>query len=297
MGKTAIIILVYGDSDSAIALVNSVKDKNLLEEIVLVDNCSPDNSYEKLKPLESEHIHVIKTQVNDGIAKGNNFGAAYAKKICPDVDYYLFSNPDVITSAESIADMIDFLDKNSDVGAVCPMELTKEKEYARDFAWKLPTYWDYVKSVLPVYTKLNQHKTNFLWWYDVEKAVKQDVFYADVIISCFIMVRRASYEEVGGFYERTFLYNEENIIAYRFHERGIKLAVLMKHPIVHLGCSSMNKVSNNWEWKTKIMFDSSYIYLEDCLEVSKFALWFYTMAYKFGVWERKIFRKLGRKGS
>lgn len=295
MSKTAIIILVYGDSDSAIALVNSVKDKNILEEIVLVDNCSPDSSYEKLKTLESGHIHVIKTQVNDGIAKGNNFGAAYAKKICPDVDYYLFSNPDVITSAESIADMIEFLDKNPDVGAVCPMELTKEKEYARDFAWKLPTYWDYVKSVLPVYTKLNQHKTNFLWWYDVEKAVKQDVFYADVIISCFIMVRRASYEEVGGFYERTFLYNEENIIAYRFHERRIKLAVLMKHPIVHLGCSSMNKASNNWEWKAKIMFDSSYIYLEDCLQVSKFALWFYTAAYKFGVWERKIFRKLRRK--
>ncbi len=291
MGKAAIIILVYGDSD----LVTSLKEKNVLEEIVLVDNCSPDDSYEKLKSLEAAHIHVIKTGANEGIAKGNNFGAAYAKKICPDVDYYLFSNPDVIAGAESIRAMIEFLDQNSQVGGVCPMELTKEKEYARDFAWKMPTYWNYVKSVLPVYTKLNNHKVNFLWWYDVESAVKQDVFYADVIISCFIMVRRLLYEEVGGFSERTFLYNEENILAYRFRERGKKLAVLMRHPIVHLGCSSMNKANGNWEWKAKIMFDSSYIYLEDCLRVSKFALWFYGAAYKFGLWERKIFRKLGGK--
>lgn len=295
MSKSAMIILVYGDSDSAIDLVNSVKDYNILDEIILVDNCSPDASYEKLKPLESTHIHVIKTKANEGIAKGNNFGAAYAKQICPDVDYYLFSNPDVITGTESINDMIVFLDRNPDVGAVCPMELTKEKEYARDFAWKLPTYWNYVKSVLPVYMNLNKRKKSFLWWYDVENAVKQDIFYADVIISCFIMIRRTSYEEVGGFYERTFLYNEENIIAYRFREKGIKLAVLMKHPIIHLGCSSMNKANINWEWKTKIMFDSSYIYLEDCLKVSRLALWFYSVTYQFGVWERKIFRKLGGK--
>lgn len=295
MSKVAIIILVYGDSDSAINLVNSIKGKKVVDEIILVDNCSPDDSFEKLLPLVENHIHVIQTEANDGIAKGNNFGAAYAKKVCPDVDYYLFSNPDVITEPESITDMRDFLDNNFTVGGVCPMELTKEREYARDFAWKLPTYWTTVKSVLPVYTKLNQHKKNFLWWYDVREAVKTDVFYADVIISCFIMLRRSSYEEIGGFYEKTFLYNEENFIAYKFHEKGIKMAVLMKHPIIHLGCTSMNKSNSNWEWKTKIMFDSSYIYLKDCLKSSSFALWFYSLAYKFGVLERRVFRAILKK--
>lgn len=295
MSKSAIIILVYGDSDSAIDLVNSIKDKRILDEIVLVDNCSPDDSYKKLKALEEEHVHVIQTKANEGIAKGNNFGADYVKRICPDVNYLLFSNPDVITEPESITDMIEFLDNNQAVGGVCPMELTKEKKYARDFAWKLPTYWNTVKSVLPIYTKLNYHKKDFLWFYDVNEAVKQEVFYADVLISCFIMLRRSSYDDIGGFYERTFLYNEENFIAYRFHERGIKMAVLMKHPIIHLGCTSMNKSNSNWEWKTKIMFDSNCIYLEDCLGVSKLALWFFKTAYKLGVFERKIFRLIGGK--
>ncbi|MCR5419375.1 MAG: glycosyltransferase family 2 protein [Lachnospiraceae bacterium] len=294
MSKSAIIILVYGDSDSAIDLVNSIKDKNVLDEIVIVDNCSPDDSFEKLKVLEAGHVHVIRTRANDGIAKGNNFGAEYVKKVCPDVDYYLFSNPDVIVTPESITDMIEFLDMNPQVGGTCPMELTKEKDYARDFAWKMPTYWTTVKSVMPVYTRLNQHKKNFLWYYDVDEAVKHDVFYADVLISCFIMLRRTAFEEIGGFYEKTFLYNEENFIAYQLREKGYNMAVLMKNPIVHLGCTSMNKSNSKWEWKTKIMFDSSYIYLRDMLKSSGFALWFYGVIYHFGVFERKLFRWFSR---
>lgn len=295
MSKAAIIILVYGDSESAINLVDSIKDKGALDEIIVVDNCSPDNSFEKLKLLENDHIHVIKTKANDGIAKGNNYGASYAKKVCPDVDYFLFSNPDVITEPDSITDMINFLDNNPDVGGVCPMELTKEKEYARDFAWKLPTYWTTLKSMLPIYTKLNQKRKDFLWFYDVDEAVKQEAFYADVLISCFIMLRRTCFDEIGGFYERTFLYNEENFIAYQFRQKGYKMAVMMKHPIVHLGCTSMNKSNSNWEWKTKILFDSSYIYLEDMLKVSKPALWFYKVAYKFGILERRLFRRIEKK--
>ncbi|MBE5959642.1 MAG: glycosyltransferase family 2 protein [Lachnospiraceae bacterium] len=295
MSKVAIVILVYRDSESAINLVNSIKNKSVVDEIILVDNCSPDDSFLRLKKIEDSHVHVIQTTANDGIAKGNNYGAAYAKELCPDVDYYLFSNPDVIVDVESIRNMVSFLENNSDVGAVCPMELTKEKEFARDFAWRMPTYWTMVKSVLPIYTKLNSYKKEFLWFYDVEEATKQEVFYADVLISCFIMVRRTAYELVGGFYEKTFLYNEENFLAFRLNENGIKRAVLMKYPIVHLGCTSMQKTNNKWEWKARILFDSSYIFLRDCLKKSKIALCFFSMCFYFGVFERKLFRLLSGK--
>ena len=43
MSKCAIIILVYRDSESAIRLVESIKQYHIFEEIVIVDNCSPDN--------------------------------------------------------------------------------------------------------------------------------------------------------------------------------------------------------------------------------------------------------------
>ena len=296
MSKNIIIILMYNDHQSAIDLVNSIKDYPELEKIIVVDNCSVDDSYEKLKVYESEHIHVIKTENNDGIAAGNNFGVRYANKICPDVQNYIFSNPDVIVNRESIAAMDKFLSEYPEAGAVCPMELTREKELARDFAWKLPTYWQTVLSVIPIHAKLkNKGKKPYLWFYDVNEAAKHDVFWAEVIISCFIMISRKAYEAVDGFSERTFLYHEEDIIAYRFKEKGIKLAVLPQYKIVHLGCTSMNVTYKSWEKKSDVMFDSSVIYLEDCLKTSKFGIAFYRFMYKFGVWQRKVFRALMRK--
>lgn len=296
MSKNVIIILVYNDSESAINLIDNIKDYDNINKIIVVDNCSVDDSFEKLKQMETEHIHVIKTSHNDGIAAGNNFGAKYAKKICPEVENYIFSNPDVIVNRESITAMSEFLTNHEEAGAVCPMELTREKDLAKDFAWRLPTYWQMILSVSPIHTKFTQHsKKPYLWFYDVNEAIKQEVFWAEVIISCFIMIRREAYEAVDGFSERTFLYHEEDIIAHRFAQKGIKLAVLTKYRIIHLGCTSMDTTYKNWEKKSDILFDSSLIYMEDCLKVSKIGIRFYKAMYHFGIWQRKIFRKLTHK--
>ncbi|MCI8673749.1 MAG: glycosyltransferase family 2 protein [Lachnospiraceae bacterium] len=295
MSKCAIIILVYRDSESAIRLVESIKQYHIFEEIVIVDNCSPDNSYEKLKILKEEHIHIIQTTGNAGIAKGNNFGALYAKRVCPDIDYYLFSNPDVIVSRESICDMISFLDRSPEYAAVCPMELTKEKEYARDFAWKRPTYAELLLTVMPVIRRLYyRNKKNFLWFYDVQEAVKQEVFPAEVIISCFIMTRCSDFKEVGGFCEKTFLYHEEDIFAYRLYEKGRKLAVLMKHPIIHLGCSSMDKEYKNRESINKLLVDSGAIYMSECLRTPQIGIWLYKIIYRISLLEKALYRVFKR---
>lgn len=291
--KTVIIILMYNDSDSTLELLDNIESYTELEKIIVVDNCSQNNSYSVVKARENDHIHVIKTQCNEGIAAGNNFGAQYAKKICPDVENYLFSNPDVIVNQESIKAMNEFLMNNKEAGAVCPLEWTKEEEPARDFAWRLPTYRQFLLSVIPIYTKIAQKYCHpYLWFYDVNKAMKQDVFWAEVIISCFIMIRRDAFEAIGGFSERTFLYHEEDILSYEFAQKGIKQAVLTRYKVVHLGCTSMNKSYKNWVKKSDILFDSSIIYLEDCLHISKAGIWLYRLLYKISLLQRAFYHKV-----
>lgn len=296
MAKSIIIILMYNDSESTLNLLDNIENYRSLEKIIVVDNCSTNGSYDVVKSRETDHIHVIKTESNAGIAKGNNFGVKYAKNICPDVTNYIFSNPDVIVNEESIIAMNEFMEQNKEYGAVCPFELTKEGELAGDFAWKLPTYWQMICSVSPWHTKLFRKKGKpYLWFYDTNEAIKQEVFDAEVIISCFIMIRRDAFEAVGGFSERTFLYHEEDIIAHAFAKKGIKLAVLTKYKIIHLGCTSMNTTYSNWEKKSQILFDSSKIYMEDCLRTAKIGIWLYEMVYKIGIWQRALYRKILRK--
>lgn len=296
MGKCVIVILMYRDSGSAIELIKDLKEYNVLEEIIVVDNCSPDDSYEKLKEYEEKHIHVIQTDGNDGIASGNNYGAYYAKKICPDVDYILFSNPDVIVTKESIEDMISYLDMYDNVAAVCPMELTKEKDFSRDFAWKLPTYGQLMLTVMPITRRLYyRNKKEFLWFYDVKEAVKHETFEAEVLISCFIMTRRKTFDEVGGFNEKTFLYHEEDLYAYKLKQIGKKLVVLMKHPIVHLGCSSMNKEYDNYEKINKLIVDSGGVYMSECLGTSALGVGIYKLMYKISLLEKWLYHKIAQR--
>ena len=46
--RTGIIILNYNDSENTIQMLNQIKDYSCLSKIVVVDNCSTDDSLEKL---------------------------------------------------------------------------------------------------------------------------------------------------------------------------------------------------------------------------------------------------------
>ena len=77
MSKTGIVILNYNDYETTINMLNSIKDYDSLDHIVVVDNKSTDNSYEVLKPYESKKIDVIQSKSNKGYSYGNNVGIKY----------------------------------------------------------------------------------------------------------------------------------------------------------------------------------------------------------------------------
>ncbi len=53
MGKTACIILNYNDADTAAGLAAELRESTEIDEILLVDNCSSDDSWEKLTAFVS----------------------------------------------------------------------------------------------------------------------------------------------------------------------------------------------------------------------------------------------------
>ena len=57
--KTGIIILNYNDYETTYDMLNRIKKFKEIDIIVVVDNMSLDNSYERLKKIENEKIKVI----------------------------------------------------------------------------------------------------------------------------------------------------------------------------------------------------------------------------------------------
>ena len=58
--KLGIVIVNYNDFDMTSRLLNNIKDYKCLDEIIVVDNNSTDDSFEKLKEFESNRITIIK---------------------------------------------------------------------------------------------------------------------------------------------------------------------------------------------------------------------------------------------
>ena len=72
--KIGIVILNYKDSDNTKKLCQLISEYNLIDKIVVVDNLSPDDSFERLIGLKSDKIDDLQSDKNGGYSYGNNYG-------------------------------------------------------------------------------------------------------------------------------------------------------------------------------------------------------------------------------
>ena len=71
--RVAIIILNYNDKKNSVRLAKELNNYDVIDRIIVVDNCSPNNDFEYLKEIKNEKIDVIKSDKNGGYSYGNNY--------------------------------------------------------------------------------------------------------------------------------------------------------------------------------------------------------------------------------
>jgi GT2 family glycosyltransferase len=106
---------------------------NLDVECVVVDNGSKDGTEESLKnyKLPNMQYKFIESGANLGFAGGNNIGITDA--IARKRDYVILMNNDLILQKDIVVKLVDFMNKNSDVGAASPkMYFAKGYEFHKD---------------------------------------------------------------------------------------------------------------------------------------------------------------------
>ncbi len=110
--KLSIIIVNYNTGVLTRALVESLLKHRLpnATEIIVVDNDSKDESISLLRS-DFPEITVIDNGENLGLAAGVNRGIKEATGT-----YYLVLNPDMIAMPDAVQTLVDFMDKNLDIG-------------------------------------------------------------------------------------------------------------------------------------------------------------------------------------
>lgn len=283
--KNAIIILNYNDWTSTQKLVDYIKEYSIIDKIVIVDNNSKDDSYEQLLKLQDDKIDVIKTENNGGYAAGNNYGANYAIKMYSP-EYLIIANPDVIFDENAIKKMLEVYEIRQKAGLVtCKMKCTSSIHILS--SWKLPTLFDCIVEQLFAIKKVFGNRVEYS-----DEYLKNNISSVDVVAGSLFVMPSLLFEKIGGFDEETFLYYEENILAYKIKKLGYQNYQLNSIEYLHNHSVSINKSIQSVEDRLKMAYDSRRLYCSKYLKCNKLYLMLLKVTFELGLLDYKIYLKI-----
>ena len=82
-------------------------------EVIIVDDCSSDNTQEVIREFSDPRVYPIRHDINKGVAAARNTGIAHARG-----EYVAFLDDDDECTPDRLADQVRVLDSNPDVGMV-----------------------------------------------------------------------------------------------------------------------------------------------------------------------------------
>ena len=220
------LILNYKTYRNTICLTNELLSfKTTLDYgILIIDNCSSNESYQQLKKTydNNNKVEVIATNENGGYAKGNNFGLRHAKK-----EYVCLINNDVHFSAKVIEHLVKQYEELPNVGIISPVQLLPghvKPKFKETQILRIPSFRDDFLSYLFFKVPIHEYKENT----DIRGVQK-----VEIIQGAFLFIRYSKFEEVGFFDESTFLFGEERILAKKIKEAGLSNYIILDEYYIH----------------------------------------------------------------
>ena len=258
------VILNYCSWECTKKCVNSIFDTfKPAKKIIIVDNCSPDGSFEALKKeFNSEKytdISVIKTEKNGGFSYGNNYGFKYISENFPEINKIIFTNNDIVFKEKCISELAANLKDNAIITA--PKIFSADGVTTTGFPWKRK------QSVMEFFGLVAGREKDHFQWHEI--AVPTDVY---MVNGCCFMVNKNYFENIKCFDENVFLYNEENILSARISATNYKITAVPDAEVIHeQGVSTGRR---------NIFIDKEYLksamyYLRTYRNFNKFELSFY----------------------
>lgn len=126
----SVIIPTYNRGSLILGAVNSVLNQTYRNiELLVVDDCSTDNTSQILENLKDSRIKYIRLEKNSGACTARNKGIEYASG-----EFIAFNDSDDLWLPEKLERQLDFLKENNADIVLCKMECkTPENEFIHNF--------------------------------------------------------------------------------------------------------------------------------------------------------------------
>jgi N-acetylglucosaminyl-diphospho-decaprenol L-rhamnosyltransferase len=194
--------------------------------VTVVDNASPDDSAAVVADLP---VRLIRAPRNGGFSYGCNLGCAGAG-----APYLLFLNPDARIDAEALETLVAVLRDDESVGLVAP-RLLEEDGLAHSLR-----YFPRLRSTYAQALFLHRVFPRAAW---ADELIRDTSVYErpgdhEWVSGACMLVRRSTYEQVGGFDERFFLYCEDTDICLQVWKAGQRVRYEPAAEVNHVGGAS-----------------------------------------------------------
>lgn len=236
----SIIIVNYNVKHFLYQCLTSVKEavRNIDSEIWVVDNNSVDGSVEMIKEKFPD-VKLIENKKNLGFAKANNQAIAQSKG-----KYILLLNPDTVIKEDTLEIVIDFMEKNSNAGAVGVRMVDGQGRFLRESKRGLPKPWASFFKMIGL-TKIFPKSKIFSYYY-LGHLDDNQIQKVEVLSGAFMCIRKSVLDEIGYLDESFFMYGEDIDLSYRILKAKYDLYYIPTTTIIHYKGESTKKSSLNY---------------------------------------------------
>lgn len=213
MTSVTAVVVHYGNPDDTRECVKSlaaVTDRGL--RTLVIDNGAP-------KPFESGDVEVWRSPENLGFAGACNAGCARA--FAAGARWTILLNNDLVVDPGFVEPLVERFGRDASIGAASPKVLFYDTP---DLIWAYGARIDRFTGRSPHIGVLERDRGQ----YDA-------MTYVDRLPGCSMAIERSTFERVGPFDERFFLYSEETDWCIRARRAGFRLAIEPRSKVWHRG--------------------------------------------------------------
>lgn len=266
MDKVCCIILNYNDASTVMGLVEEIRGYECLDSIVVVDNCSTDDSWKRLRGLRAmEKVHVLRTEKNGGYGSGNQAGIDYAVNHL-ETGYAVIANPDIHVSARCIKRVKEALDGTP--GAVmASARVTSPAGEALLSYWTLLPLWKDLLDTGLVTRRILKPILNTPS-YRLKNGGDIGCRLVDAVPGSFFMLKLGliTPRDIEELFDRNlFLYCEEKVLGQRFREKGLKTVLVTDEAYIHAHSATIDKSVKRIVDKQRLLHESKLYYYKEYL--------------------------------
>lgn len=243
IGTVSLVVVNYNARASIVACVSSVL--NQVDEVIVVDNASSDNSLAQLEAAfpGDRKLKIVRNRENLGFAAGCNIGVGQSAGNC-----LFFLNPDCVLEPESVQHLVHTLKDSPDVGMVGGLLMNSDGTEQAGGRRAIPTPWRSFVRTFGLNRLSDRWPKLFFDFYLHNQPLPHHPIEVEAISGACMMVKREAMVNVGSWDEGYFLHCEDLDWCMRFRQKGWRIVFVPEARVVHAAgvCSRSRPIFVEW---------------------------------------------------